>query len=416
MARTKDTVQESLRSLRELEESYDGTRQHPKILMLRLLKENPGRTFSDLQPVIGRSERCLQRWWHTYRTDGINALLVQRPIGGQRPRRIDEEKLAGLKERARTEGFGDLAEIQGWLREQNVSYSRSGLWNLMRNTVGAQPRGWLLIDDDSPRLAPTSPISAENKGIPAHVIEFLNSMPTHHTAREWITQFRDALLKLLGDVDRIVITVNLECRLRDPDNYRESIIINQTTSTNNLGESNVTVSKVDALTRPSARTAKSLEDQGFPIKSYHPPVGFDYYFSDDAYLGVILLLNKKERHQVTSEVQALFEQIRPFVVFALSDIVARHQSDREIDSVFYAALMNMVTSAKLTEQEARIATLQLMGHSYKEMAHQLSISLDTVKKHFKEIHRKTGTHGQAELFAKYFSSRLSSLELPVSGR
>ena len=36
-----------------------------------------------------------------------------------------------------------------------------------------------------------------------------------------------------------------------------------------------------------------------------------------------------------------------------------------------------------------------------------SVTVDTVKKHFKQIHKKTGTRGQAELFAKYFTANLS---------
>jgi DNA-binding CsgD family transcriptional regulator len=44
------------------------------------------------------------------------------------------------------------------------------------------------------------------------------------------------------------------------------------------------------------------------------------------------------------------------------------------------------------------------------MADVMSVTVDTVKKHFKAIHRKTGTRGQAELFAKYFTANLSQKE------
>jgi len=151
---------------------------------------------------------------------------------------------------------------------------------------------------------------------------------------------------------------------------------------------------------------EAVRRQGLPFELYHPPTGFDYYYAGQAYLGTILLWREIGKPPITEGTLQTMAELEPFLVFALSDLVARHQSERPIGRVFHDALEDLVSEAGLSPQEERIVVLQLMGHSYKEMADVLAVTVDTIKKHFKQIHKKTATRGQAELFAKYFTSRL----------
>jgi DNA-binding NarL/FixJ family response regulator len=151
-----------------------------------------------------------------------------------------------------------------------------------------------------------------------------------------------------------------------------------------------------------------MRRQGFPFSDYHPPLTFEYLYQEQAYLGTAVFWRERRKEPTSQATIETIRSIRPFIIFALSDLVARHKFDNPVDNVFNSALNEMIDDAGLTSQEQRIAILQLMGQSYKEIADTLNVSLDTVKKHFKQIHRKTGTRGQAELFAKYFTSRLRS--------
>lgn len=407
MARAQETVVETLQFLEELEEQHRGTSRERRARMLRTLKQRPAVSFADLQKEIGCSERSLQRWWELYRAGGLAALLGTENRRRGKPRRIDETALQGLREKLKFEGFSRLSEVQEWLETAHgVSYSRSGVWNLLRSSTDAAPRGWRLLHDfgETHPSEPAADESPQSTGVSNQVIHFLNALPTSSDSREWIMQFREALRGLLGDVDRASVNVNLDCSLSDPHAYNPKLVISHRVGHDMDSDPDVVVSRTEST--PSQRLLEGVRQQGFPMADYHAPQMLDYYYADTAYLGTIILWRNIEKEPISAGSISLLGALRPFIVFLLSDLVARHQADRPIDRVFHDALGFLVDDAKLSPQEERVVILQLMGHSYKEMADVLNVTVDTVKKHFKQIHRKTGTRGQAELFAKYFTSRL----------
>jgi transposase len=380
--------------------------------MLRLLKEVPTRTLGDISPILGKSERSLQRWWNAYQVGGINGLLDIGKAGGKRPRRIGDEQIEEIREKVKKEGVGELGVIQEWLKNQhNISYSRSGLSHLMRSVVGAQPRGWVLFDEDAPKSGENvgKSWSDGDVGIPPHVVRFLNALPTTGDGTEWVLRFREALRLVLGDIDRISISVNLECDLNSTGSSEVSAIVSQYVGQSEDDEERtVDVMSGRNIESNAQRVLEGMRRQGFPFNEYRPPVTFEYYYQGNAYLGTIIFWREVKKMLISQETVETMKGIEPFLIFALSDLVIRHKADNPVDGVFNSALNEMIADAGLSSQEQRIVILQLMGQSYKEIADTLNVSLDTVKKHFKQIHRKTGTRGQAELFAKYFTSRLRS--------
>lgn len=407
MARAQETVVETLQFLEELEEQHRGTSRERRARMLRALKQRPAVSFADLQKEIGCSERSLQRWWELYRAGGLAALLGTENRRRGKPRRIDETALRGLREKLKFEGFSRLSEVQEWLEKAHgVSYSRSGVWNLLRSSTDAAPRGWRLLHDfgETHPAEPAADELPQSTGVSNQVIHFLNALPTSSDSREWIMQFREALRGLLGDVDRVTVNVNLDCSLDKPEDYSLTVTVRQNLTEAEPTDSSVAIGRIGAS--PSEHLIEYARQQGFPIADYHEPLAYDYNYGERAYIGTVLLWRNVEKHQISETSRFLMNALRPFIVFALSDLVARHQANQPIDRVFHDALSFLVDDAKLSPQEERVVILQLMGHSYKEMADVLNVTVDTVKKHFKQIHRKTGTRGQAELFAKYFTSRL----------
>lgn len=408
MVRFKDSIAESLRALKELEVEHSDTPKGPRVTMLRLMKEQPACTLRELGLILGRSERSLQRWWNAYRVQGMDGLLeIGRP-GGKRPRRLDEQQIREIRQKIQHEGVGELGKIQEWLQRQySVNYSRSGLRYMMRNAIGAQSRGWILFDDETKSgRNPQKSQSRSSTGLPAHVIRFLNALPTTGDTPQWCMGFRDALRDILGDVDRISINVNLECDLVNPGETAITTFVSQHITPDKGQDTSIQIVSRYGVGEHSERILNTMREQGFPFNLYQIPSAFDYYHRGLEYLGTIILWREIGRQPLSADTLELMAQIRPFIEFALSDLVVRHRFESPIDRVFYEAINAMADDAALTSQERRIVILQLMGHSYKEMANELAITLDTVKKHFKQIHRKTRTRGQAELFAKYFTSRL----------
>jgi hypothetical protein len=204
--------------------------------MLRLLKENPSRTFNDVSALTGCSERTIQRWWATYQEEGIEGLIEVKARGGKKPKRIAPPQLQALQQKTRVDGFSKLQEAQVWLHEQHgIRYSRSGMWNLLRTTLKAEPGGWDIPNDETvcdapetgsvngdtfdgsfaqtlPPAVSTPQHSSPAQGsarIPAHLIRFLNSLPTSTDALEWILKFCESLKELLGDAYRVSLNVNV---------------------------------------------------------------------------------------------------------------------------------------------------------------------------------------------------------------
>ncbi len=54
----------------------------------------------------------------------------------------------------------------------------------------------------------------------------------------------------------------------------------------------------------------------------------------------------------------------------------------------------------ITPRETQILTLMAQGILNKEIAEQLNISAETVKKHLKNIYQKTGSHNKIEALNK----------------
>ncbi len=241
--------------------------------------------------------------------------------------------------------------------------------------------------------------------IPDRILQFLNALPVSGDPFEWIPAFRDGLGALLGDVDRVTINVNLGCDLEHPENYKPGLTVTKHSAEVDA-ESSVFVASHAQDGAPADRLLDDLRRQGYPLDRYHPPLGFDYYFGGKAYLGTIFLWRELDREPVSRDTLATIKAMEAFIIFALSDLVARRQHSEPDVRVFTDALRGLTANSGLSNQELRVVILQLFGHSYKEMADMLGISVDGVKHHLKMIHRKTGARSYTELFAKYFTPRL----------
>lgn len=437
-----ETVNESLATLAELRERYRGKPQEDRLAVLYLLKEDPSRTLEEVSGTVGCSERTVRRWWSSYKTGGIDELLDIQSGGGGKPARIGEEEVAALAEKLRAEGITDVREVQRWLKEElGLDYSLSGVRYLMRTKLkidevdeeevngaayglnGEAVRNGVRNGEARPSDAVTSsnvvnaPIT-----LSTGLIEFLNAFPTTSDFRDWVEQFRRNLLKLLPDVDRIVVNADLSCDLSDtPKSSRpleKNIVFRQHmqpgTESGSIVSEPFDVSSMNPTAGRSESMIEFLRSKAFPLAEFHPPRLTDYSLSSGPYLGSMLFFRDRLRAPISEETMNLIEALRPFITFMLSDAIARHQRARPMDIVFKDSLHRMMIDAGLSTQEQRVVFLQLLGCSYKETADLLRVSLNTIRHHLKSIHAKTNTRSQAELFAKYFTPLLSGAGAPES--
>ncbi|MCC7438692.1 MAG: helix-turn-helix transcriptional regulator, partial [Armatimonadetes bacterium] len=242
--------------------------------------------------------------------------------------------------------------------------------------------------------------------VSAKFLEFLNDLPTTPDVVQWITAFRDGLQKLLHDVDRVTVVVDVACNLLDPGKLDKRQSVAQFVQAGDKNPNSLAITSRTTEQSPAQRIVDTLASKGFTTKTYHTPACFEYYYHQREYIGVILLWREMGRSPVSRYTIEFLHRQEPFISFLFSDLVARYQLSKPQGSVLNEAMAALNRDAELTEQEQKVVILQLLGHSYQQMADRLLISIETVRKHASTIYRKTNTGSAQELFAKYFTSRL----------
>lgn len=338
------SVSESIEELTAYEETFRGQPQEPRIRLLRTIRSRPDLTFEQAVVTAGVHPRSAYRWWKSYKREGL-AGVVTRGVG--RP------------------------------PEDTTSSKTGGKLSLAVGGGGARD-----------------------------VMSFINGMPMQLALLEGINGLRAHMNTLLPDVDRISIQVNTHCDLERPWDYRPSLSISQRADQSDRLDEGMEVRTLVRDEMPSEELLEQMKRGGFPFQLYHEPVCIDIWLEETADLGALILWREIEKAPISPESLAFVDQIRPFLVYVFANMVTRHHYANPGDRVFYSVLSEMSVSAKLTAQERRVISYRLMGYSYKRIADELQRTVGAVKKQLASVHRKTGTQGHGELFAKYFSPRL----------
>jgi transposase len=111
-----ERITQSPPTLLALEKQLRGRPFTDRIKLLRLLKARTVRSLRAAAPLLGYSERQLQRWWATYLTGGLEALLRWQPHAG-RPEQVSAEAWSALAVEMRAGRIARLKEVQRYLRE-----------------------------------------------------------------------------------------------------------------------------------------------------------------------------------------------------------------------------------------------------------------------------------------------------------
>lgn len=402
-------IQESLEHLQKLEQHYRGEAEEARVKVLRLLKEDPRRTIEQAAGLAGCSERSVYRWWNLYQDQGLNAVIGgKRKSSSANTNRIGRDELEELRKKMSTGELSTLNEVQEWLEKRfGVQYSLKGVANLLQQRLKAK-RVWIVPEGNDVRMnsIQSAKPGVETAVIPDKLLHFLNRLPLTNDTQEAIDRYREALMQLLGEVDRVSLYVNIRCDLtvESPREYDPKVMI---TVDATVGKDGISVTSHRETERPSQNLLENFRAQGVPFEDYHTPLTFDYYYRNEVWLGAIFLWRDRTKTPITQRTKDLLTLLEPFIVYMMSDLVARYHYAHPVDKLFHDALDDMTHEGGLTLQERRVVTFRLLGHAYKEIADKLHISEDAIKKHLSAVHRKTGTRSYTELFAKYFTPRLN---------
>jgi len=109
-------ITENAEELRDYEQRVRGTAAAPRVQMLRLLQSGEATNVPQVATLVGYSPRQIQRWWQTYRTAGLVALIrVYHPAG--KPAQLTEEAWAGLQSELEAGRIGSQEEARRYLTE-----------------------------------------------------------------------------------------------------------------------------------------------------------------------------------------------------------------------------------------------------------------------------------------------------------
>ena len=369
MPRTRSIrIRESLDELEQLRQYYQGRPQARRLLFLAFLKENKKRTIAEAAHKVGISDRRGRYWWDAYRDDGLQGLLERRV----------------------------------WKMEEKFEEGNSG--SVQINVSESQTEYQI----------------AEGIPAPNSLIHFFNAIALNSTNLEqnvWMQGFREALLKLFPDVDYVVMNVRSGIDVLNPSRTTRARIYRQ----HYVQSEDVKVDKTAVKSQDYGSAMERLiaegKQRGFPFEKYHyPPTGFDFYLDagkrgrstgdeHDSYIGTLLLFRQVEKEAISSATLDVVERLRPFFVFSFADFVARSRLNKPGSEQFEYALQRVADDIELTERECQVVALEVLGHSYQEIASLLHISLSTVQTHIRSVYKKADVNKLSEFFAKYFTPR-----------
>lgn len=109
-------ITETSAELRDCAQRVRGTAAAPRVQVLCLWKSGEATSVPQVATRVGSSPRQIQRWWQTYRTEGLAALVrVYHPAG--KPALLTEEAWTGLQIAWEAGRISGQAEARRYLAE-----------------------------------------------------------------------------------------------------------------------------------------------------------------------------------------------------------------------------------------------------------------------------------------------------------
>jgi transposase len=116
-------IEEDPQELEELEKRHRYTHLFQRVRMLRLLKSAECTNLGEAAKALGYSRRQCQRWFLTYRREGLEELLVSR-VGERGPTElVTQEAFEELEETMKRGEIATIAQAHRFLLERGVRYA-----------------------------------------------------------------------------------------------------------------------------------------------------------------------------------------------------------------------------------------------------------------------------------------------------
>lgn len=116
-------IEENLPKLEKLEKRHRYSHLFHRVKMLRLLKSEECSNLGEAAEALGYSRRQCQRWFLSYKQEGLEKLLVSRVSERGPTELITEEAFEELEEAMKRGEIATIAQAHRFLRQRGVHYA-----------------------------------------------------------------------------------------------------------------------------------------------------------------------------------------------------------------------------------------------------------------------------------------------------
>lgn len=242
--------------------------------------------------------------------------------------------------------------------------------------------------------------------VPIEVVHFLNALPRSSDTFAWAEAVSTALIRLLHDVDRVSVIVDLDLKPDASSAEPTAVTFTRHVDLHSGAKPRVRLVTAQVDRESGSRVVQEAVRNGFPVDRYHTPIVFDFELESGDYVGSIVLWRDRDKHDISVRTIELLRSLHPFLLFLLTDCIARKQSSDPSFQAFTGLVERICNDGRLTPREHEVLLQRLAGLDYDAIAERMHVSVSTVRKHASNLHHKTDTHTLTELFARYFSPYL----------
>ena len=224
------------------------------------------------------------------------------------------------------------------------------------------------------------------------------------TPRGASLHYRVEAADLHAHLYRVTLSIESKCDIHNPEiDTHLDVFVVQHVHESESGKRSSRVTTQLQKKIPGEMILDGMRGGGFPIYDYQPPHYFDYYLQEKAYLGTIILWRAKDNPPISKRTLDAMESLRSFLIFALSDCVARQNRERNNAQAFDDIVTEIARAKGLAPRELEVLLHYILGKDIQEISGALYIGKEAVRKHIKAIHRKLEVRNYKELIARYFT-------------
>ena len=386
-------VREDSKDLHSLIERCRTPAQKLRLRALLLIQENPEESLDVLAARLGRSPRTLKRWLGEYKRKGIKAFTADRDQDNQSLSESQLQELYGVLEER---NFQTVKDIRRWLLKHfNITITEAGIRGILKRLNARHV--WTV----KPLSSPESIASA----IQRQLLSVMNHLPIASDGKKWETEARNILQNALPDVDRVTIVLNSACDLLNPEEYSPVQTIVQHKS--DAGDE-VSVVRYGGEKEQLENLLRAFRQQGHYIDHYRLPPEYRHYFYRGAYIGSIIFWREKRKNNISEVTLQVIDLLEPLLLHSMLYALMSHLFANPLEKLLIRGFNDLLDDAELTSTELKIVSYRLFGMTYREIAEQLDVSIDAIKKPIQRVYQKTGTGSHSQFTRKYFLSRFGS--------